>query len=87
MTLARKHLPQFESRINYGLMDITTLKTLWRDWVHGPVFDKDDSELVSRYAPPDCGLPTGCLHDAYYDIHASLAELNYYRQKLSWNVR
>jgi len=84
--LAHKHLPRFTERIHYHVLDVTALKTLWLDWHRGTAFDKDNGELVRRFLPPGCELPAGCPHDAYYDVHASLAELNHYRQQWGWDM-
>jgi oligoribonuclease len=86
MTLVRKHLPRFADRVNYGLLDVSSLKVLWNDWHGGTAFDKDDGDLVRRFLPEGCALPSGCPHDAYYDVHASLAELNHYRQQWGWSA-
>ena len=87
MSLARKFLPRFASRLHYRLLDVSTLKVLWNDWSRGPVFDKSQPELVRQYIPANVGLPAAVEHDAYYDIHASLAELNYYRNQLSQKLK
>lgn len=84
MTLVRKHLPRLTERIHYSLLDVTSLKILWSDWHGGEAFDKDNGDVVRRCLPEGCGLPSGCPHDAYYDVHASLAELNHYRQQWGW---
>ncbi len=83
MALIRKFLPEFSRRLHYRLLDVSTLKVLWNDWDLGETFDKTQAGLVQKHIPENIGLPSGGAHDAYYDIHASIAELNYYRQKLS----
>jgi oligoribonuclease len=83
LTLARKFLPELTRRLHYRLLDVSTLKVLWNDWFSQPAFDKGAPDLVRQHVPAGLGLPVAGEHDAYYDIHASLAELNYYRQKLS----
>jgi len=79
MVLVRKFLPEFMRRLHYRLLDVSTLKILWNDWSSEPVFDKSQPGMVERYVPAKVGLPAAGPHDAYYDIDASLAELNYYR--------
>lgn len=88
MVLVRRFLPEFARRLHYRVLDVSTMKILWKDWAFGAEFDKDQAELIERYAPEGLRPPTGAEHDAYYDIHASLAELNYYRQgwKREWKV-
>jgi len=80
--LARKLLPQFTKRLHYRFLDVSTLKVLWNDWFPGQAFGKAEPEVVRRNLPAGIALPGSGEHDAYYDIHASVAELNYYRQKL-----
>jgi oligoribonuclease len=82
MILARRFLPEFMRRIHYRLLDVSTLKVLWNDWFPGQEFDKDNLDMVRQNTPPDFVLPAAGKHDAYYDIHASLAELSYYRKTL-----
>lgn len=83
MGLARRLLPAFVSRLHYRLLDVSTLKVLWNDWSRGPVFDKGQPDLVRRFVPAHIDLPAAGEHDAYYDVHASLAELSFYRQTLA----
>ncbi|HEY8240907.1 MAG TPA: exonuclease domain-containing protein [Kiritimatiellia bacterium] len=81
--LARKFLPQFMSLVHYRQLDVTALKLQWQDWFKGEAFEKDKISLIREYFPeavlPDDGKP----HDAYYDVQASIAELNFYRQRLT----
>ena len=81
--LARRFLPGFSRRLHYRLLDVSTLKILWNDWCAGPVFDKSDPGLIRRCLPAGFAAPSANAHDAYYDIHASVAELNYYRRQLA----
>jgi oligoribonuclease len=80
--LVRKFLPRFAACLHYRLLDVTTLKLLWQDSGLGEAFDKDNPALVQHYSPMGAADLKGKLHDAAYDIHASIAELNFYRQKL-----
>jgi oligoribonuclease len=82
VALARKFLPEFSRRLHYRLLDVSTIKILWNDWFPGPVFDKEKAGMIETNLPPGIELPASGAHDAYYDIHASLAELNYYRRQL-----
>ncbi len=82
MAMARRFLPEFSRRLHYRLLDVSTLKILWNDSFTGPVFDKSDSGCVQPSLPAGFAAPAAAAHDAYYDIHASLAEMNYYRRQL-----
>jgi oligoribonuclease len=82
VVLVRKFLPEFSRRLHYRLLDVSTLKILWNDWFPEKAFDKDDDALIRQFLPPSVKLPATQAHDAYYDIHASLSELNYYRRHL-----
>lgn len=80
--MARRLLPQFNSRLHYRLLDVSTLKTFWNDAFEGAVFNKEDSATVLKWLPAGFALPNAAEHDAYYDVHATLAEMNYYRRQL-----
>jgi len=82
LAIVRKLLPEFTRRLHYRLLDVSTLKVLWHDWSAAPAADKQDTEWVRRHLPVGLTLPPATAHDAYYDLHASLAELHYYRQHL-----
>jgi oligoribonuclease len=83
LVLVRKFLPEFARRLHYRLLDVSTLKILWKDWQAGDVFDKEQPGLVQRHLPAGLELPAAAAHDAYFDIHASIAEFNCYRQCLA----
>lgn len=78
--LARKFLPAFTSRLHYRIQDVSSLKLEWfiRD---GEEFDKENPQLLRKYFP-DADVSKLKQHDAYFDIVASAAELDYYRHKL-----
>ena len=80
--LIRQFLPEFARRLHYRLLDVSTLKILWNDAALGPAFEKKDAERVRRHLPPGFELPPAGKHDACYDLHASIAEFNCYRQRL-----
>lgn len=82
MELVRRFLPEFASRLHYRLLDVSALKVIWNDSRPGQEFDKDSPDTIRRYLPESLDLPAADKHDAYYDIHASLAELNYYRENM-----
>ncbi|HMP74948.1 MAG TPA: exonuclease domain-containing protein [Kiritimatiellia bacterium] len=79
--LAMKYLPRFMRTLHYRHLDVTALKLQWQDWRQGPEFNKDDQELLRSHLPGPKHLLDGKRHDAYYDVLASIAELNYYRHQ------
>lgn len=80
--LVRKYLPEFTGCLHYRLLDVTSLKILWQDWFEGAKFDKEDAGLVRQFFPGAVADIAGKPHDAYYDVQASIAELNYYRTRM-----
>ncbi|HEY8240295.1 MAG TPA: exonuclease domain-containing protein [Kiritimatiellia bacterium] len=81
--LAQKYLPGFMSRLHYRHLDVTALKLQWQDWFKGEEFDKSSAALIAENFP-DAALQAagGRRHDAYYDVCASIAELQFYRKRL-----
>jgi oligoribonuclease len=79
--LMRRFLPMFGSRLHYRLLDVSTLKIQWQDWVGQPPFDKESVEELNLYFPGG-GIDAANAHDALFDIKASIAELAYYRAGL-----
>lgn len=81
--LARKHLPAFLSRLNYRLFDVTTLKLEWLFHYREKKFEKLGApEVIKKYYRGDDPI-AGNKHDAYYDVQASIAELAFYRSRLT----
>ena len=79
--LMRKYLPLFGSRLHYRLLDVSTIKIQWQDWVEQQPFDKESVEQLNQYFPGG-GIDAANAHDALFDIKASIAELAFYRSKL-----
>jgi oligoribonuclease len=80
--LIRRFLPEFARRLHYRHLDVTALKLLWRDRFAGPEFNKDDA-AQTRAAFPEADEPfESGRHDAYYDVRASISELNFYLSRL-----
>ncbi len=79
--LMRKFLPLFGSRLHYRLLDVSTLKVQWADWVEQQPFDKESVGQLNQYFPGG-GISSANAHDALFDIKASIAELAFYRSKL-----
>lgn len=81
--LLRRFLPKFGQHLHYRLLDVSTIKVQWMDWVGQPPFDKEDPDLLNRYFPGG-GITEANAHDALFDIKASIAELAFYRSQLGW---
>ena len=79
--LMRRFLPQFGSRLHYRLLDVSTFKIQWADWVGQAPFDKESVEQLNQYFPGG-GIDSANAHDALFDIKASIAELAFYRSSL-----
>ncbi len=82
--LARKYLPRFMSAVHYRHLDVTALKLQWQDYFNpgGEEFEKSDVRLIREYFEQSDVPDDGKRHDAYYDVQASIAELNFYRSRL-----
>ena len=80
--LMRRLLPAFGSRLHYRLLDVSTLKIQWQDWIGGHPFDKENAQLLNQYFP-EGGITAANAHDALFDIKASIAELAFYRSNLA----
>jgi oligoribonuclease (3'-5' exoribonuclease) len=81
--LARKFLPRFSALLHYRHLDVTALKLQWQDWFKGEEFAKDDPARLREFFPAAVLGASDQRHDAYYDAQASIAELNFYRQRLT----
>ncbi len=79
--LMRRLLPEFGRRMHYRLLDVSTLKIQWQDWIGGAPFDKGSVALLNEYFPGG-GIAEANAHDALFDIKASIAELAFYRSRL-----
>jgi oligoribonuclease len=79
--LMRRFLPLFGSRLHYRLLDVSTLKIQWQDWVGHKPFDKESVDQLNQFYPGG-GIDATNAHDALFDIKASIAELAYYRSSL-----
>ena len=72
----RKNLPLFEDCLHYRMLDVSTVKLLWQDTAIGPRFEKEPPNISTYFAEAQL---QGGAHDAYYDVQASIAELNFYK--------
>ena len=80
--LVRRFMPRFISRLHYRHLDVTALKLEWKRLHTDAEFDKGNPDVIRQYFP-EAVFPVSCnLHDAYYDLQASIAELAYYRKHL-----
>jgi oligoribonuclease len=85
--LARRVYPSLLDRLHYRHLDVSSFKIEWLDrWRQEP-FDKEDAALVARYLPFPLPQTEARPHDALYDIYASIAELQFYRQHLQLKTR
>jgi len=80
--LAQKYLPEFSKRLHFRHLDVTAFKLEWQDRYPDRDFDKDDPDNIRRYFPSASLAANDAKHDAYYDVHASIAELAFYRRHL-----
>jgi oligoribonuclease len=81
--LARRFLPGFVSRLNYRLFDVSTFKLEWLFHYREQKFQKLGSpETIKRYYRGRDPV-VGDKHDAYYDVQASIAELAFYRSRIT----
>jgi oligoribonuclease len=83
--LMRRLLPVLGSRLHYRLLDVSTIKLQWQDWIGGQPFDKENTELLNQHFPGG-GITAANAHDALFDIKASIAELAFYRSSLALNT-
>ena len=80
--LVRRWLPRFHACLHYRHLDVTTLKLLWLEQGGVEEFRKEDPEQIRRFFPEADLGGANTRHDAYYDVQASIAELNFYRAHL-----
>jgi oligoribonuclease len=80
--MARRFLPKFLARLHYRNLDVSSLKILWLGGNLGPEFDKENVSLIGAHLSGWEVPAQARRHDAFYDVMASIAELNYYRQHL-----
>lgn len=75
--LARKYLPRLSAFTNYRMLDVSAWKVHWINAGLGPEFSKDTPKSISEFLPFAL-VGAGDKHDAYFDVQASIAELNFY---------
>ena len=79
--IARRLLPRFYGRLHYRHLDVTSFKLAWL--ARGETaFAKDDPGAVRTWFPEARLEDGGGLHDAYFDVQASIAEMACYRARL-----
>jgi oligoribonuclease len=66
--LMRRFLPMFGSRLHYRLLDVSTFKIQWTDWIGKDAFDKESVEELNKYYPGG-GRDAAKAHDAQLDIN------------------
>jgi oligoribonuclease len=80
--LIRRFLPCFLSRLHYRHLDVTAFKLEWKHLHPDIAFDKENPDIIRKYFPEAVLPGSGALHEAYYDLQASIAELAFYRRFL-----
>lgn len=78
--LMRRFLPEFNRRLHYRLLDVSTVKIQWQDIAGEKPFDKESVDVLNEFFPGG-GIDAANAHDALFDIKASIAELSFYRSK------
>ena len=80
--LARRFLPGLMARVHYRLLDVSALKILWEQHWAGEPFDKEDASAIRTWFPEAVVAEEATVHDAYFDVQASVAELACYLHQL-----
>lgn len=80
--LSRKYLPNFLDRLNFRMLDVTSWKLYWTSAFHAEPFDKEDAKVVKSLFPGEFTCDAE-KHDAYFDVLASIAEMNFYFSHLT----
>lgn len=84
--LARKYLPSLIARAHYRVLDVSSWKVVWKNAIGDFPFDKENEECTRKYFPGE--FNSSCdMHDAHFDVLASIAELNFYMQHSSIDWR
>lgn len=85
LSLIRRSIPELSDFANYRILDVSAWKVHLANAEMLEPFDKDSIESIeSNLTWPRVG--TGGEHDAYFDVQASIAELNYYTNALSAKI-
>ena len=80
--MIRKFFPNFKKCLHYRLLDVSTLKILWKDWnISGQEFNKESIEEINKYYTGEY-ISKLDPHDALFDIKASISEMSYYKRNL-----
>jgi len=79
--MARKFLPTLIEYTHYRMLDVSSCKVHWLNSGRGDPFDKATPELTDKHLP-FARRGEGASHDAYFDVQASIAEFNYYIEKM-----
>lgn len=78
MAVVRKWLPAFTARLNYRMLDVSTVKLLVNNTFNMQPFDKENAEMLQLYLLDGSSSMAGQAHDAGFDVKASIAEMRYY---------
>lgn len=82
--LARKYLPSLIAHAHYRILDVSSWKVVWKNEIGEFLFDKENDECTRKYFPGEFNSSAE-VHDAHFDVLASIAELNFYLQHSSIN--
>tara|TARA_B100000927_G_scaffold276669_1_gene257660 strand:- start:4940 stop:5557 length:618 start_codon:yes stop_codon:yes gene_type:complete len=80
--MIRKFFPNFKKCLHYRLLDVSTLKILWKDWnISGKEFNKESIDEINKYYTGEY-ISKLDPHDALFDIKASISEMSFYKKNL-----
>lgn len=85
--MIRRWLPRFEETLHYRMLDVSSWKIGWVDQFGQEPFDKENEALMAAYLPSASSDAVTTLHDASYDVRASIAEYRYYMDHLTLRKR
>ena len=60
LIMVRQFLPEFEKRLHYRLLDVSTLKILWNDGHPGHPFDKEIPGMITDFAKTSFSIGSSC---------------------------
>jgi len=85
--MMRKFFPKFKNYLHYRLLDVSTLKILWKDWgFNDHQFNKECLEEINEFYLGE-NITKLDPHDALFDIKASIAEMSFYKKKFQLDAK
>ncbi len=82
LCLIRRCIPELADFANYRILDVSSWKVHLKNTNTIPAFEKDNGEAIQANLPWALA-GNGSEHDAYFDVQASISELNYYMKELT----